>query len=139
MNWLLRQLKSSSAETRIETWVKRGREPVEAWLLSEVNAKPELLVPKDPSREMSFFTVTLIQTMGTNRREGDNSFVLSFMNALENAYQGTLQNMKAWVPQAAKLTQPLAEGHDDNNSIALVPAVNSPVVPEAPAWKQGRH
>ena len=54
------------------------------------------------------------------------------MNALENAYQGTLQNMKAWVPQAAKLTLPLAEGHDDNNSIALVPAVNSPVVPETP-------
>ena len=130
VNWLLRQLKSSSAETRIETWVKRGREPVEAWLLSEANTKPELLVPKDPSREISFFTVTLIQTMGSNRRDGDNSFVLSFMSALENAYQGTLQNMKVWVPQAAKLTQPLAQGHDDKNPITLLPDVDAPIVPE---------
>jgi len=104
VNWLLRQLKSSPPGVRIETRVKRGQQPSAACLLSEALEKPERLVPDD-GREIVAFVVTLISPMGSKRNEGKNSFVGSFLDSVELAYQGILGNLQSWSPKPPKLPQ----------------------------------
>ena len=103
VNWLLRQLKQSPSSTRIETKVKRAQSAIAACLLSDAQERPELLVPTD-GREISQFIITLISPMGTKRGSGRNSFVDSFLSAIDEAYQGLLQNLQPWTPKAPRLS-----------------------------------
>jgi hypothetical protein len=114
VSWLLRQLKSSPQGVRIETRVKRGQQASAACLLSEATENPERLVPDD-GREITGFVVTLIGAMGSQRGEGRNSFVSSFLNAVELAYQGILENLRPWTPKAPKLPQQAPPHSPDAN------------------------
>jgi hypothetical protein len=119
VNWLLRQLKSSPPGTRIETRVKRVSQPVAACLLSEAMEHPEKLLPTD-SREISNFTITLISSMGVKRGDGSNSFVSSFVNAIDSAYLGLLQNLQSWTPKAPKMPiAPVLISSDQESSIGI--------------------
>lgn len=111
VNWLLRQLKTGPSGTRVETFVKRGQQPAAACLLGEAQEKPEKLLPID-NREISTFVVTLISPMGTKRGEGKSSFVSSFLDSIDVAYKGLLENLHAWTPKAPKL--PSAESQSLN-------------------------
>jgi hypothetical protein len=102
VNWLLRQLKNSPSNVRVETFVKRGRQAANACLLSEAHGRPETLVPAD-GKEISQFVVTHISSMGTKRGEGKNSFVTEFLASVDTAYQAFLENLHAWTPKAPRL------------------------------------
>jgi len=102
VNWLLRQLKSASPGTRVETFAKRGRQASAACLLSEAINAPQTLLPTD-GKEITSFTVTLISSMGSKRGEGKNSFTGSFLTAVDAAYIALLENLHAWTPKAPKL------------------------------------
>jgi hypothetical protein len=41
--------------------------------------------------------------MGVKRGDGSNSFVSSFVNAIDSAYLGLLQNLQSWTPKAPKM------------------------------------
>lgn len=111
VNWLLRQLKDAPPGVRIETRVKRARQPAAAWLLGEVREQPEKLLPAD-GKEISSFTITLIGRMGAGRGDGNNSFVASFMATVDASYQSLLQELHGWSPRAPRLPKLQAEAPD---------------------------
>ncbi len=126
VNWLIRQLKTSPAGIRIETRVKRSSQPIAACLLGEAMEHPEKLVPSD-NREISSFTVTQISRMGTKRGEGSNSFVSSFVEAVDRAYEGLLQNLHAWTPKAPKMPMSVPVSSSEvapSAQVEFIPEIN---------------
>ncbi|MFK5922917.1 MAG: hypothetical protein QM496_12115 [Verrucomicrobiota bacterium] len=101
INWLLRQLKSTSANVRVDSWAARSRTSM-ADLLGNVRNKPELLVPAD-NKEIVSFTVSLSRPMGMKRATGKNSFVDSVLGALDDFYADVVQHLREWQPAAPKL------------------------------------
>lgn len=101
INWLLRQLKSTAANVRVDSWAARSRTSM-ADLLGNVRNNQELLVPTD-KREIVSFTVSLSRPMGMKRSTGKNSFVDSVMGALDDFYGDVVQHLREWQPAAPKL------------------------------------
>ena len=62
INWLLRQLKSSPPDVRLESWGKHSRSSMSD-LLANVRNKQSLLIPND-NRDIISFTISLIRPMG---------------------------------------------------------------------------
>jgi hypothetical protein len=131
VNWLLRQLKKSPPGLRIETRVKRAATAAAACLLSDAIDKPELLVPSD-GKEISQFIITMISPMGTKRGTGRNSFVDSFLAAIDAAYQGVLENLHPWAPKAPRLPKGSVEVNAENHPAPVEMRHNQ----EAPAATQ---
>jgi hypothetical protein len=101
INWLLRQLKSSSADVRLDSWGSRSRSSMSD-LLGAVRTNQELLIPID-NREIVSFTISLSQHMGVKRSSGKNSFVDSVLDALDAFYADVVQYLREWQPPAPKL------------------------------------
>jgi len=88
---------------------------------------PEKLLPTD-SREISNFTITLISSMGVKRGDGSNSFVSSFVNAIDSAYLRLLQNLQSWTPKAPKMPiAPILISSDQESSSGIREGGPSPL------------
>ena len=100
INWLLRQLRSTSGAVRLDSWGKRSRSSMSE-LLDNVRKKPGLLIPVD-NRELVSFTVSLTRPMGL-KRKGTRSFVDSVLRTLDDFYGDVVQHLREWQPAAPKL------------------------------------
>jgi hypothetical protein len=103
INWLLRQLKSTSPDVRLDSWGLRSRSSMSD-LLGAVQNNQSLLVPID-NRDIVSFTVSLARPMGLKRSAGKRSFVDSVLDALDLFYGDVVQYLKEWQPAAPKLAR----------------------------------
>ncbi|HEY3528844.1 MAG TPA: hypothetical protein VGK78_06815 [Nocardioides sp.] len=113
VNWLLRQLKESSDNLRIESFVAHARGSSAAELLSVVRENPASLIV-DPSRELRSFRVAMTRPMGTKRGRGRGSFIDSVMDGIDLFYKEVLGNLRAWsaAPPRLRDRQPTPEDLD---------------------------
>ncbi len=110
INWLLRQLKTSSPDVRLDSWGMRSRSSMSD-LLANVRNKPSLLVPLD-NRELVSFTVSLTRPMGLKRSIGKRSFIDSVLDTLDDFYGDVVQHLQEWQPAAPKLQKNTVEETD---------------------------
>ena len=110
INWLLRQLKSTSPDVRLDSWGVRSRSSMSD-LLGNVRKNQSLLVPID-NREIVSFTVSLTRSMGLKRMAGKRSFIDSVLHALDDFYGDVAQNLREWQSPAPKLQRSEAEERD---------------------------
>ena len=101
INWLLRQLKSSSPGVRLESWGMRSRSSMSD-LLGNVRKNPSLLIPLG-DRELVSFTVSVIRPMGVKRSAGKRSFIDSVLDTIDGFYGNVVQHLQEWQPPAPKL------------------------------------
>ncbi|NQT92429.1 MAG: hypothetical protein HQ559_06690 [Lentisphaerae bacterium] len=101
INWLLRQLKSSSPSVRLDSWGMRSRSSMSE-LLGNVRNKQSLLIPID-NREIISFTVSLTRPMGLKRLVGKRSFIDSVVDTVDEFYGDVVQHLQEWQPPAPKL------------------------------------
>lgn len=132
INWLLRQLKSSSPDVRLDSWGMRSRSSMSD-LLDNVRNKPSLLIPLD-NREIISFTVSLTRPMGLNRIVGKRSFIDSILDTIDEFYGNVVQHLKEWQPAAPKLQKNTEEGTDsptdkDDTTTVSSEAKSSPLPP----------
>lgn len=114
VNWLLRQLRDAPEGLRIETRVKRGgAQAAIVALNSEAQAYPERLIPTD-GREITGFTLTVMQKLGTKRGNGAGSFISTVVEAIELSYNSVLEKLSTWTAKAPKLP---VEKLDSLNSV----------------------
>jgi len=73
INWLLRQLKSTPPDIRLDSWGLRSRTSM-ADLLGNLRKDPALLVPI-AKRDITSFTISLARPMGLKRAAGKKSFI----------------------------------------------------------------
>ncbi|PHS06946.1 MAG: hypothetical protein COA78_13815 [Blastopirellula sp.] len=135
INWLLRQLKSTSPSVRLDSWGQRSRSSMSE-LLGAVRNNQTLLVPVD-NREIASFSVSLARPMGLKRSTGKRSFVDSVLDTLDEFYGDVVQYLKEWQPAAPKLkrtdsmesdTIPSASIEDGSSNTSETP---SPEIPAA--------
>jgi len=107
INWLLRQLKSSSPETRLESWGARMRES-SSEMLGVVRENQSHLIPHD-NRDITKFTVALTRPMGIKRNGKKGAFIDSVIATLDDFYGDVVQHLKEWQPPAPKLTKVVQE------------------------------
>jgi len=101
INWLLRQLKSTSSDVRLDSKALRARSTMSD-LLGNVRSKPALLIPAD-NREIVSFTVSLTRKMGLKRSADKRSFIASVLQALDDFYGDVVERLREWQPPAPKL------------------------------------
>lgn len=101
INWLLRQLKSTSADVRLDSWGMRSRSSMSD-LLGNVRKNQSLLIPID-QRDIVSFTVSLTRPMGPKRVVGKRSFIESVIHTLDDYYGDVVQHLREWQPAAPKL------------------------------------
>ncbi len=107
INWLLRQLKSTPADVRLDSWGMRSRSSMSD-LLPNVQNSPSLLIPID-NREIVSFTVSLARPMGLERSVGKRSFIDSVLETLDDFYGDVVQHLREYQPPAPKLRRSEAE------------------------------
>jgi hypothetical protein len=110
INWLLRQLKSTSPDVRLDSWGMRSRASMSD-LLGNVRKNQSLLIPMD-NRELVSFTVSLIRPMGLKRVVGKRSFIDSVLDTFDDFYRDVVQHLKEWQPTAPKLQRSKGEETD---------------------------
>lgn len=110
INWLLRQLKSTSPDVRLDSWGMRSRSSMSD-LLGNVRNNQSLLMPID-NRELVSFTVSLIRPMGLKRSVGKHSFIDSVLDTLDDFYGDVVQHLQEWQPAAPKLKKSKVEETD---------------------------
>ena len=101
INWLLRQLKSTSPDVRLDSWGLRSRTSLSD-LLGNIRKNQSLLVPID-NRDITSFSVSLTRPMGLKRSAGTKSFIDSVLHALDSFYGEVVQHLRKWQPPAPKL------------------------------------
>ena len=101
INWLLRQLRSTSSDVRLDSWGMRSRSSMSD-LLGNVRNNQTLLIPVD-NREIVSFTVSLTRPMGLKRLAGTRSFIDSVLQTLDDFYGDVVQHLREWQPAAPKL------------------------------------
>ena len=107
INWFLRQLKSTPADVRLDSWGKRSRSSMSE-LLANVRKNQSLLIPND-DRELASFEVSLIRPMGLKRSAGKRSFIDSVLDTLDDFYADVVQHLREWQPAAPKMERIDAE------------------------------
>lgn len=117
INWLLKQLSDAPRSTRVEIFVKNGRQAAGNALLSDAIADPKKLIPSGDKEIVSFklFTTT---KMGSKRGSGAGSFIQSVVDSVEQTYGSILQGLRPWATKAPKLsetvTELIPEPHNDS-------------------------
>lgn len=110
INWLLRQLKSSAPDVRLDSWGKYSKYPMSD-LLGNVRNNQSLLIPSH-NREIASFTVSLGRPMGLRRSVGKRSFIGSVLHTLDEFYADVVQHLQEWQPRAPKLEKSEVESTD---------------------------
>ncbi|HZJ27804.1 MAG TPA: hypothetical protein VFF40_12465 [Acidimicrobiia bacterium] len=101
VNWLLRQLKNSPDDVRVDAFGLRSRTSMSE-LLSAARAKPKLLLPGD-GKELATFTISLARPMGLKRGTGRQSFIASVLGTIDEFYSEVVQQLREWQPKAPEL------------------------------------
>ena len=117
INWLLRQLRSSSADLRLDSWGLRSRSSMSE-LLGRVRDDQSLLIPPD-NREIVSFTISLARPMGPKRSVGSRSFIDSVLGTLDVFYGDVVQHLQEWQPPAPQLPRGRPEESDALQSRAI--------------------
>ncbi|MHC4236083.1 MAG: hypothetical protein ACYSUQ_13285 [Planctomycetota bacterium] len=107
INWLLRQLKSTPADIRLDSWGRRSRSSMSE-LLANVRNNQSLLIPTD-DREIASFEMSLIRPMGLKRSAGKRSFIDSVLDTLDDFYADVVQHLREWRPAAPKMERSEAD------------------------------
>ena len=103
IKWVLKPLKDTPKELRIEVHFKGTRTTISN-MMEKVRDRPELLLlPDDPKREPTAFTLAMTRDMGTRRGRTQGSFVRVAMDQTIGFYRDVLQKVDKWVPPAPKL------------------------------------
>ena len=123
INWLLRQLKQSAPDVRLESWGMRSRSSMSD-LLANVRNKQSLLIPSN-NREIVSFTVSLIRPMGLKRSVGKRSFIDSVLDTIDDFYGDVVQHLQEWQPAAPKLEKNKVE-EADPPAVKGAAAIDSP-------------
>lgn len=118
VNWLLRQLKTASDNTRVESYTAHSRGTSAAELLGNVRDHPAVLVT-DPSREIRSFRLATTTAMGTKRGRGRGAFIDSVLGATDDFYAEVQQHLKAWSAAPPRLRQSIPEPEGGAGSSAL--------------------
>jgi hypothetical protein len=114
INWLLRQLKTTSPGVRLDCWGLRSRSSMSE-LLGSVRKNPSVLVPAD-NREIVSFTISLTRPMGVKRSTGSRSFIDSVLQTLDDFYGDVVEHLKDWRPPAPKLRREAAKESEEGES-----------------------
>ena len=128
INWLLRQLKTSSPNVRLDSWGTRSRTSMSD-LLGNVRSNSELLVPVD-KREIMSFTVSPSKPMGLKRSSGKRSFIDSVLQTIDDFYGDVVQHIREWQPAAPRL-QPTESSDAESDSKAQSKAVQAAASPSS--------
>jgi hypothetical protein len=115
INWLLKQLADAPKTTRIEVFVKNGRQAAEVSLLSDALVDPKKLIPSG-DREIVSFKITTVAKMGSKRGSGSGSFIDSVTGAVETTYGSILQGIRPWAVKAPKLSEAVVDLIPEPNS-----------------------
>lgn len=117
INWLLKQIPDAAKNTRIEVFVKNGRQAAIVCLLSDAQFDSKKLLPPD-DKEIVNFKLTTTTKMGSKRGSGAGSFIQSVTDAVELTYGTVLQGLRPWVAKAPKLSgavlELIPEAHDNS-------------------------
>lgn len=125
INWLLRQLKSTSPDVRLDSWGMRSRASMSD-LLGNVRNNQSLLIPID-NRELVSFTVSLIRPMGLKRVVGKRSFIDSVLDTFDDFYGDVVQHLKEWQPAAPKLQKSKGEETDTRPVLSTTEHSTEPI------------
>jgi hypothetical protein len=101
INWLLRQLKDSPGNLRVEAHFARGRADA-AELLRDVREDPGKLAV-EPSKEIKSFTIAHVSAAGPKRSTGRGGFIDSVLDAVDASYEEIGQRLKAWAATPPRL------------------------------------
>lgn len=112
VSWVIKQLREAPATTRIDAFVKNGRGISTSALLSEVRDDPKLLL-SDPPREIKSFRIAATVNAGLKNGAGRGSFVGGAVEALDDFYEGTVQDIKPWSAPPPRLRKDEAEDEID--------------------------
>jgi hypothetical protein len=99
VNWLTRQLPRAPDALLVEAWSAWARTPGPCHTITEVRARPEILLD-DPKKELRSFTVRLAAVAGTKRGQGRGSFVGSVLALVDSFYENIVQHIKPWTQPA---------------------------------------
>ena len=103
LNWMMRQLKDTPSDLRIEVHFK-GTSTTISNMVEQVREKPDLmLLPADPRRKPTAFTLAVTRDMGSKRGKGQGSFVRVAMDQTIGFYRDVLQKVDKYVAPAPKL------------------------------------
>jgi hypothetical protein len=125
INWLLRQLKSTSPDIRLDSWGLRSRSSMSD-LLGNVRNNQSLLIPVD-DRELVSFSVSLIRPMGLKRAVGKRSFIDSVLETFDDFYGDVVQHLQEWQPAAPKLQKLKVEETDAGSASPTAGHSNEPL------------
>lgn len=103
VNWLLRQLKSTPDELRVEVRFERKRATSSALLRDARQDVALLLCPDDPEREPRSFEVSLAAPMSLKKGNRQGSFTEDTRQLVLRFYREIVQNLRPWQPPAPKL------------------------------------
>jgi hypothetical protein len=131
VNWLVRQLKDTPDNVRIEAYVARAREGT-AELLRDVREAPALLVA-DPKKELKSFRVAQIHPLGSKRGAGRGSFIDSMLNAIDTSYTDIGQSLKSWTASPPRVRSEREVELDPSVSASLGSAALSSQDGDAPS------
>lgn len=105
VNWLVRQLKESPDDVRVDAFLAHARGSSTSELLRDIRQDPSKLTP-DAKKELRSFRVARSTQMGSKRGEGRGSFVTSMLDALDGFYGEVVQNLRPWSAKPPKLRHP---------------------------------
>ncbi len=109
INWLLRQLKNTSHDTRIDSWAT-GSSSSMSELLGDVKQNISIITPAN-KKNLRYFTISVSRPMGSGRQSRKkSSFIDSVIKVLDEFYVDVVENLKKWTPPTPKMptTQPPA-------------------------------
>ena len=99
--WLLRQLKDSPEQLRLDSWSMNSRTSMSE-LLSTVRLNPEKLI-EDQNKNLRSFRITATSTLGPKRGSGRGGFIDSVLSSFAGFYETVVQDLRPWVPKAPQL------------------------------------
>ncbi len=105
VNWMLRQLRDAPDDLRITVKFARTRATTSALLSAAREDVSVLLLPEDPKREPTAFSLALTSDMGTKRGTGNGSFVAETQAQMLTFYGEVVQHVQKWAPKAPKLSE----------------------------------
>jgi hypothetical protein len=104
---LLRQLKDAPDDLLIEVAFAGGSEST-CEQLRDVRAKPVALLPSS-NVELTSFTLTRSQPLGTKRSGVRGAFIPSVTQAVESFYGEVVQPLRPWVAPAPQLPDDIVD------------------------------
>jgi len=114
INWLLRQLRETPPDLRVEAHYPYAHHPPLA-LVSEARARPDMLVLRDdPKRAPTYFDLALTRSMGMKRGKAPRSFVTETARRVLEFYGTVVQQIRVKRTVRAPQIPPDARGAEES-------------------------